>query len=309
MALQKCGRILNKNKLELQPHGSIEFPCAGYSTKHTSSCPDDVVPWHWHEEIELIYVPSGTLKLKVPGKTLRLRKGEVAFINSKILHYAEAEDHCEIHALVFHSSFITGNDASIFARKYLLPLMNCTVLDTCHIIPHSTWEACMVRNFVLAFEAIMLEPSGYEFIVRENLSWFCHTLREHYKKEIDESSSGLSQDSLRLQKMIDFINENYTQTLTLSQIALSADIGERECLRCFHRNLQISPLQYLIRHRITKGASLLQQTPDMSISEISIRCGFDSPSHFAQLFKRFFQCTPRNYRKNYFLNIPNSQVL
>ena len=97
--------------------------------------------------------------------------------------------------------------------------------------------------------------------------------------------------------MLDFIHEYFAEELSLSQIARSADISERECLRCFQRGIQISPMQYLLKYRVTRGAAMLLQTPNSSISEISFQCGFNSSSNFSQMFKRFYKSTPRNYRK------------
>ena len=37
MALQKCGLNRNNKNKELQPHGSLEFPCAGYESTHTNA--------------------------------------------------------------------------------------------------------------------------------------------------------------------------------------------------------------------------------------------------------------------------------
>ena len=67
MALQDCTLNLNRTGRELQPHGTPDFPCAGYSSVYTDSA-GDVVPWHWHEDLEIIYVESGHLRLQVPGK-------------------------------------------------------------------------------------------------------------------------------------------------------------------------------------------------------------------------------------------------
>lgn len=296
MALQKCGLNLNRNRRELQPHGTFDFPCAGFCSQHTESA-DDVIPWHWHEEMEIIYLLSGQLKLKVPGKTFHLQQGEAIFINSNILHFAAAEMHCEIHSLVFHSTLITGQDKSVFAQKYITPLVNCVALDSCHIALAFNWRKNIVTDFTHAFEAIAFEPTGYEFTVREKLSHICLTLYQQYEQEIKKWDTELNQDSTRIRKMLDFIHEHYSEDLTLAQIAKSADIGERECLRCFQRGIQISPIQYLIKYRVMQGATMLLQTPNSSISEISIQCGFDSPSNFSQMFKRFFKCTPRNYKK------------
>ena len=64
MALHECGFPLNNTNKELRPHGTPEFPCAGYESRHTSSI-EDVIPWHWHEELEIIHVIKGTMRLQV----------------------------------------------------------------------------------------------------------------------------------------------------------------------------------------------------------------------------------------------------
>jgi AraC-like DNA-binding protein/mannose-6-phosphate isomerase-like protein (cupin superfamily) len=295
MALQKCGLNLGRNRLELQPHGTLDFPCSGYRSQHTESS-DDIIVWHWHEEMEIIYLQSGQMKLQVPGKTYHLQQGEAIFINSNVLHFAIAEKYCELLSLVFHSSLVTGQDKSVFAQKYIIPLVSCVILDSCHITPVLNQAQTIIDHFIQAFEALAMEPYGYEFTVRENLSRICLTLYQQNELEIKNKDTALKQDSIRIQKMMDFIHEHYSEDLTLSQIAKSAAIGERECLRCFQRGIQISPMQYLLKVRVMQGASMLLQAPERSISEISILCGFDSPSNFSQMFKRYYMCTPRNYR-------------
>lgn len=82
----------------------------------------------------------------------------------------------------------------------------------------------------------------------------------------------------------------------MSDISSSAGISERECLRCFQKTIQLSPIQYLLKYRIMQGAEMLLKNPADSISETAVFCGFDSPSNFAKTFKRFYNCTPREYR-------------
>ena len=85
--------------------------------------------------------------------------------------------------------------------------------------------------------------------------------------------------------------------IKLADIAKAADIGERECLRCFQKTIQLSPIQYVLKYRIIRGAEMLLHNPENSISEIATACGFESPSNFSKIFKRFYKCTPREYRK------------
>ena len=108
--------------------------------------------------------------------------------------------------------------------------------------------------------------------------------------------SAVYTDRGRLTKMLEIIHEHYGEKLTLRDIARAANIGERECLRCFQRTIQISPIQYLLKYRVMQGASMLLQVPQKSIAQISCDCGFESPGHFTKMFKRYFACTPKEYR-------------
>ncbi len=73
MGLQKCGLNLNNVSKELQPHGSLAFPCAGYASRHTD-LPEDIIPWHWHEELEIIYIESGQIRVKIPQRSFLLKR-------------------------------------------------------------------------------------------------------------------------------------------------------------------------------------------------------------------------------------------
>ncbi|NLL77853.1 MAG: helix-turn-helix transcriptional regulator [Clostridiales bacterium] len=297
MALQECSLNLDRTGRELSPHGTIDFPCAGYSSKFTS-CAWEEIPWHYHEEMEIIYIAEGNMCVQIPGRLFRLRKGEAVFINSKILHRAVANPSCEYHSMVFLDLLITGSKNSVFSQKYIEPIVHYSALDGCCLSPDIDWQCGLIENFTEAFAIMTEETFGYEFLVREHLSTFCMLLYRQYKAEIDETKPEANQDEIRIRKMLDFIHENYVENLQLLQIAQAADIGERECLRCFQRVIQVSPIQYLLKYRVTQGASMLLNSPQMCIGEISILCGFDSPSNFSKVFRRFFSCTPKEYRKN-----------
>lgn len=313
MALQKCALNLNRIGKELQPHGTPEFPCAGYSSVYRDT-EDNVIPWHWHEELEMVYIESGNLKLQIPGKTFHLKQGKGFVINSNIPHFAKAEGICDLHSLVFHPLLISGSPDSVFASRYVTPLIHCRTFDGCLLNPDTTryiapldtaghtalfdsaGSLTLTDAFNRAFEAMLSEQPGYEFTVREHLSRICLALFAQYEHEIDSGKAEPDPDSKRIQLMLEFIHTHYRENLDLAQIAKAADIGERECLRCFKRSIQNSPMQYLLKYRTTQGASLLLRSPGSSVSEIAAMCGFNSPSNFSQMFRRFFKCTPREYR-------------
>lgn len=293
MGLQKCGLNLNHACKELQPHGTFEFPCAGYSGFYTDK-PEDIIPWHWHEEIEIAYVKTGSLRLHIPAKSYYLEKGDCIILNSNISHYAIATPLCKLYSLVFNPALITGNNDSIFAKKYMLPLISCTSFD-CYMLKEADTEK-IINNFVSGFEALAQDVPGFEFIVRSKLSNICFFLYQQFEQEIGIENTAINQDNLRIKEMLNYIHNNFSNNLSLDEIAKAVDIGERECLRCFQRTIQLSPMQYLLKYRIMKGAILLLNNPLNSISEISTLCGFSSPSNFSKLFKRFYSCTPKEYR-------------
>lgn len=54
MSLQICGLNVSSSQKKLQPHGTIDFPCAAYESAHSGNA-SDIIPWHWHEELEIVY--------------------------------------------------------------------------------------------------------------------------------------------------------------------------------------------------------------------------------------------------------------
>ncbi len=293
MALQECGLNLNSVSKELQPHGSLEFPCAGYSSHHTDK-QEDIIPWHWHEEIEIVYIENGQMKIKIPSKTFLLKKGDCIVINANILHYAAAAPECKLRSLVFSPVLITGKDDFAFAKKYMRPLLSCHSFSGYYISGETNEN--VTRWFNCAFEALAEDCYGFEFIVRENLSRICLFLHREFEPQISTQNIPLSQDTLRIRKMLEYIHRNFADNLSLADISKEADVSERECLRCFQKTIQLSPIQYLLKYRVMQGAEMLLKNPTSSISEIAVLCGFDSQSNFAKMFKRFYNCTPREYR-------------
>ncbi|MFQ9705012.1 MAG: cupin domain-containing protein [Enterocloster clostridioformis] len=128
MALQDCAPEFKPRRRELQPHGrrtSLRRIFFSVVYRQCRGCG----PWHWHEDLEVIYVESGHLRLQVPGKTFHLKQGEGAVVNSNILHFAAAEPLCELHSSVFHPLLATGGQDSVFFKRYVAPLLQCRSFD------------------------------------------------------------------------------------------------------------------------------------------------------------------------------------
>jgi len=285
------------NHRELIAHGSLEFPCGKYFTLLHIDSHKQYVEWHWHEELEIVCIEKGDLEVHIPGQTIPLKEGDCMLLNANVLHEMTTSYTCALVTLVFHPTLITGSKDSIFYQKYLRPFIKTTS------IPFQIWQNDMedtafIREcFYTAYNHMKQEAGiGFEFFVREYLTKIMvYSLRQMNHNETPNSyAKDIS--AVRIKDMLDYIHAHYATPLTLEMIAKVGNIGERECLRCFSQTLQTSPMQYVLKYRISRGAAMLKEK-SLSISEIATLCGFESPSYFSQLFKRYYLCTPREYRE------------
>ncbi|MCC8098093.1 MAG: AraC family transcriptional regulator [Eubacterium sp.] len=294
MALQKCGLNVNSLNKELLPHGTQAFPCAGYESAHTASV-EDLIIWHWHEEIEVIYIKKGTMQLQVLSEHFNVHEGELAVINANALHTAWGSPYCELQSLVFSPILITGSPDSAFALKYITPITECSRFS-CIILNRDNSQAANL--FSEAFQALKTDAFGYEFTVREKLSLVLMIIYKQLKPYLLETNTPKSTDSLRIAEMLKYIHTNFSGEVTLSDIAAVSGISEREALRCFKRTIGESPVQYLVKYRLMQSADMLSSEPTKSITEIAGDCGFDSPAYYTKKFKELYLCTPKDYRQN-----------
>lgn len=301
MALAECRVILNRSFREIKPHGTESFPCAGYFSFYLAG---DIVPWHWHDEMEIIYINDGSLKLKVPSLSLVMRKGDMAAVNSGVLHYVSVEESVRLSSLVFKTELVSGGENTSAAKKYILPLAQCrgfsAILFADGQPPVPAGRAgSPAECFAKAFSALEHGDFAFEITVRENLSALCLSLYKMFEPEIGGEGPPSTMNDVRIKKMLGYIHENFPYDITLSDIASCVHVSERECIRCFQKTIHTSPIQYLLKYRIMCAADMLAGKPLESISWIAGECGFDSASNFSQTFKRFYNLTPREYRALY----------
>lgn len=298
MALQACALNLNQAKRELQSHGTYGFPCAGYLTQCANK-PDEEIPWHYHEEMEFILITSGTLLVKTTQGKYSIHSGEGIWINAGVLHYAVADPSCELHSMVFSSRLITGGSDSSISKKYIEPLIHNTILNAVTFNPNDSEQSKLLLEFAESFNELKNDTFGHEVTVTISLSKICMYICRNHPEIFSSPSEALPIDSVRLQKMLDYIHSHISEPIKITDLAKLLGLSNRETIRCFERVLHITPIQYALKYRITQSAALLITKKNMSISDIAYKFGFDNPSYYSKLFFRYFQCTPREYRQRH----------
>lgn len=259
---------------------------------HAVDMEKTVVPWHWHEAVEFGYVRSGKLQVSTVGQTLYFQQGEGFFINSNILTAMENTENCVLESHLFHPVFLSGHFKSVFETKYLNPVLQNRSLEVLPIRGVGAGQKQLLAK--LRQLAQLQELEDNEFFTRNTLSEIWLLLMAELKQIPAEGSLPRNQD--RLLCMLAYIHEKYPEKLTLEDIAGAAAISTRECLRCFRVSIRQSPMEYLIGYRIRAARKLLETT-DLPVTEIAMRCGFNSPSYFSKQFRQICAMTPNACRK------------
>lgn len=95
---------------------------------------------------------------------------------------------------------------------------------------------------------------------------------------------------------IDYINANFSEQITLEDIAKASGYSQFYFQKKFVEIVGTSPLKYLTNTRIAHAKRLLID-PQKSLVDVAYECGFPSQSYFCYLFKKNTDLTPTEYRK------------
>jgi AraC-like DNA-binding protein len=93
-----------------------------------------------------------------------------------------------------------------------------------------------------------------------------------------------------------YIHTNFAEPVTRGDIARHVGVNERYLTHCFHQEVGIAPMSYLLRYRIGRAKELLAES-DRSITDIAMQVGFSSSSYLSHVFLKEVGVTPREYRQ------------
>ena len=102
-------------------------------------------------------------------------------------------------------------------------------------------------------------------------------------------------ESMRVQKVKQYIDEHYTEPLTLSQMADLVGMSPVSFSRFFRQRTGRTLSDYIVEIRLGYAARMLVDT-EKNISEICYECGFNNLSNFNRTFKAKRNYTPREFR-------------
>ena len=277
-------------------HGKTLFPLQKYITQLDKDHP--VVTTHWHDEAEFTLVKEGSAEYQINLEGYPVSTGDLVFIQPRILHTIALDgqeplqrDVFQSETYVFHLNYLGANATDICATRYLLPLMNEEYTLPCHI--SSDHPAYASLNTVFSQISRLYEemPPGYELAIKSCLLQAVFLLLPY-------GVSGKNQDtdsaSEKLKSVLDYIHLNYTEALSIKELAAQCYFSEYYFMRFFKKHMHMTVIEYLNNLRMEKAVELFEQG-QTSIIEVSMSVGFHSLSYFHKVFREKFSMTPKQF--------------
>ena len=286
--------INSATREETAPEITAAFPYRSGVWK-MDTAPEQLCPWHWHNEVEIFFMVRGALTYHLPGRSCVFYEGDVGFVNANVLHMTVALDPppCHQQEHIFLPRLLGGMPGDIIEAKYVTPLLKNAAADLIRIPADAPEAPAMRELMVRAQEASNGMEPGYEIRVRNLMSELWLRIAEHAPVFAATPTGG---DASRIKAMLRFIDDHFAEPLTLEEIAASAQIGSREASRCFRRQLNLTAFEYLQNLRLDRACELLRGG-DLAVTQIALNCGFASASYFSKVFRERMNTTPKEYRR------------
>jgi AraC-like DNA-binding protein/mannose-6-phosphate isomerase-like protein (cupin superfamily) len=102
--------------------------------------------------------------------------------------------------------------------------------------------------------------------------------------------------SYKLALVFKYIDEHFSEKITLDQLAKDFSISKFYLTREFKKEYGVTIVQYLLSKKITHAKTLLRYT-ELPIEEIAVQCGIGDASYFNKVFRKLEGMTASQYRK------------
>lgn len=248
---------------------------------------------HLHREFELILVLHGDVTIKIKQEIYNLSSGSSVIFNPNQPHEIKSDN---------NSSLILCVQISPKFCSDYFPNMSNLVFDTFNIRQNASNDTYKyIQSLTLKLGYFYYKKrNGYEFscmsIINQLFSIFLDILPYHIISDEEKRFNQIKIE--RLNRILNYIDENYMYKLKLSHIAERENLSVSYLSHFIKDNLNESFQEYINNHRFNQAKKLLLTT-DMKLIDICMECGFSDYRYLYKVFKENYNCTPKEYVKLY----------
>ncbi len=237
-------------------------------------------PGESHAMFELTYVDQGSLHSVVDGMDTLLTQGEMIIYGPNQWHmqYADMDvapryltisfdlQGCALPALINRKFKVTQKSASLLQQL---------LIELDRMDPYSTDMIISLLNMLLL--AILRYENAPESKLKASYS-------AHSENEI-------------IRKAQQYIGTHIFEKLSVPLVAKMVDVSPSYLTALFHKNLQISPGEYIRRIKLQESKQMIREA-DLNFTEIAAALQYSTVHHFSRQFKEKFGITPTEYAKS-----------
>lgn len=254
-------------------------------------------PHHWHDEIEIVYVIEGSLRVGINSNIYTLHERDMIIISSGDIHYFLGHETFSKRVLIQFSLSIFDNlSSAVNERKFIRHLFNHSKRMS------SDWDGQvhdeMEKQILWLVKEYNELKQGYKLALKARLYDLVVILLRNVPIEdvIGAEESKQREKLKRLESVFQYVENNFYQPITLKQIASMAGFSMFHFTRFFKECIGITFGEYLTNYRLTKAEWYLMNE-ETTITEAAYKSGFNSLKTFNRVFKLSKGCSPSTYLK------------
>ncbi|MFV0504974.1 MAG: helix-turn-helix domain-containing protein, partial [Lachnospirales bacterium] len=224
-----------------------------------------------------IFPLNGLAQFQIDGNPYLMREGFVfhGCGNKELLKKVVGNSDWE-YILILYEVFNEPKDITLANEHFELEIGKSPIIDDLLL---KVWKKYKKPDDISIFEANTLFRKILEEV-------FLRCKKENNNEPLEV-----------YKKIINYIEHNYMNDISVSFLAELANINENKLLYIFKKYSELSVIEYIISYRLNVACELLSTT-DMQINKISESVGYDDPFYFSRIFKKRFAMSPIHFRKN-----------
>lgn len=255
-------------------------------------------PMHSHKEFELNFVEHAPGVRRVVGDSAEvIGDYDLVLITSPDLEHVWEQNPC--------SSSNIREITIQFVPAFLSGLIDANQFDMIRkMLDKAQYGLCFPMDAVMKVYALidkLPEMKGFYAVVHFLTLLYELSLFTDQARTLSSSSFAkieVHSDSRRVQKVQDYIGKHYQEEIRLGLLADMVGMTEVSFSRFFKLRTGKNLSDYIIDLRLGHATRLLVDST-MAIAEICYECGFNNLSNFNRIFKKKKNCSPKEFRDDY----------
>lgn len=254
-------------------------------------------------------VSQGSSYLQMDGisQPVKLKTGDIVFFPRSLGHaLAHHPDYNQPTAvrIIPNGAFTlkqvggTTPDLNLFCADFTYDRQSELFNNLPEVILLNLQDASLKPLVVMLEQEACGDQLGAANIINALLSVLLTLLIRTYLQQDNARLGGLLKGlrDKRLYNVISDIIATPEKTWNIEALCRIANLSRAQLMRLFSRQVGISPYSFINHIRLQKAARLLRQS-QQSILAVALNCGFQSETNFGKAFKKYYQLTPGQYRK------------